>query len=108
MNYINFIKGNDLMEKKTLISVKNNEENYVNAVTSCGAIAVAQYCPEFSDEYDALILSGGANVDPSYYGEEVNGSVNIDKMRDEAEFKLVKAFFEKTNRYLEYVAGIRF
>lgn len=64
-----------MVKKKILISVKNNPENYVNAVTGCGAVAVGQYCPEFSDKYDGLIVSGGVDVAPVYYNEEVNGSI---------------------------------
>lgn len=93
------------MNLKILISVKNKPENYFKAVTGCGAIAVAQYCPEFSDEYDGLILSGGSDIHPSYYNEEMDGSVNVDKLRDKAEFELVKAFVEKKKPILGICRG---
>lgn len=93
------------MNPKILISVKNKPENYYKAVTGCGVIAVTQYCPEYSDEYDGLILSGGSDIHPSYYNEEINNAVNIDELRDEAEFKLIKAFVEKKKPILGICRG---
>ncbi len=93
------------MKPKILISVATNQENYVNAVTNCGAIATAQRYPEFLNEYDGLILSGGGDVHPDYYNEEMNGSKNIDTMRDEAEFKLVKAFVQNKKPILGICRG---
>lgn len=52
------------------------------------------YCPSVSTEYDGLIVCGGVDVHPSRYGEEVNGSVNMDEARDAAELALVEAFLE--------------
>jgi len=65
------------MNPKILLSVNTKRENYINAVNNCGGIAVAQYCPELSTEYDGLILCGGSDIDPKYYNEPINGSVNI-------------------------------
>lgn len=50
--------------------------------------------PEVDTDYDGLLLCGGSDVHPSYYGEEINGSVNIDIERDKAEFALLKAFVD--------------
>ncbi len=93
------------MKPEILISATTNQENYVNAVTKCGAIATALRYPEFSNEYDGLILSGGGDIHPDYYNEEINGSKNIDTMRDEAEFKLVKAFVQKKKPILGICRG---
>ena len=93
------------MKPKILISVKTNQENYVNAVTNCGANPVALCYPEFSNEYDGLILSGGGDIHPDYFIEEMNGSKNIDTLRDEAEFKLVKAFVENKKPILGICRG---
>ena len=48
-----------------------------------------------STEYDGLIICGGNDINPAYYNEKMNGSVNIDAKRDMAEFALAKAFAEK-------------
>ena len=79
---------------RILLSANTNKEFYVDAIEKCGGIAVAQYCPEFSTEYDGLLLCGGNDINPKYYNEDINGSVNIDDMRDEAEFELFRKFVE--------------
>ena len=82
------------MKPKILISINKTKELYVDAVNSAGGIAVAEYCPDVSTDYDGLILGGGNDIDPAYYGEEINGAVNFDLQRDAAEFKLAKAFID--------------
>lgn len=82
------------MKPKILLSVSSKKENYINAINNSGGIAVAEYCPEASAEYAGLLLCGGNDIDPIYYNESINGSVDIDTERDKAEFELVKAFVE--------------
>ena len=83
------------MKPRILLSVNSKRDNYIDAVNNCGGIAVPQYCPDVSTEYDGLIICGGNDIDPAYYNEKMNGSVNIDAKRDMAEFALAKAFAEK-------------
>ena len=84
-----------MIKPKILLSANLKKEDYIDAVNSCGGIAVAEYCPEASaDGYDGLILCGGNDINPAYYNEEINGAVNIDNERDEAEFSLLKAFID--------------
>lgn len=82
------------MKPEILLSVNTKKEFYIDAVNNCGGIAIPEYCPEAVTEYDGLILCGGNDIGPSYYGEEINGAVNIDEKRDFSEFNLVKAFIE--------------
>ena len=83
-----------MRKMKILLSRGSSAENYLNALEGVGAEGVAKYLPEVDTNYDGLILCGGADVDPKYYNEEINGSVGIDKERDEAEFALLKAYVE--------------
>ena len=83
------------MKPRILLSVNSKRDNYIDAVNNCGGIAVPQYCPDVSTEYDGLIICGGNDIDPAYYNEKMNGSVNIDAKRDMAEFALAKDFAEK-------------
>ena len=83
------------MKPRILLSGNGKRDNYIDAVNNCGGIAVPQYCPDVSTEYDGLIICGGNDIDPAYYNEKMNGSVNIDAKRDMAEFALAKAFAEK-------------
>lgn len=80
---------------KILLSGKNNMENYAAAITTMGAEAHGGYLTEGKAcDYDGLILCGGGDIDPSYYGEENNGSANIDLDRDKHEFALAKDFIK--------------
>ena len=80
------------MKPKILLSASSKKEFYIDAINFCGGIADAKYCPAVSDEYDGLVLCGGNDIHPLYYGEDINGAVDIDEQRDRAEFRLAKAF----------------
>ncbi|MBQ6946429.1 MAG: gamma-glutamyl-gamma-aminobutyrate hydrolase family protein [Clostridia bacterium] len=80
------------MKPRILLSLYGGKENYIAALERCGAEAHAFYLPELSTDYDGLLLCGGSDIHPKYYGEEINGSVDIDHQRDEAEFLLLDAF----------------
>ncbi len=86
--------GAIMRKMKILLSSGTSAENYINALEGVGAEAVAKYLPEADTNYDGLILCGGCDIDPKYYGEEINGSKGIDIERDVAEFALLKAFVE--------------
>lgn len=77
---------------KILISSTAEHSNYTNAVEAFGGIAEAIYCPTVTTDYDGLILSGGSDIHPNYYNENINGAVNIDEQRDIAEFNLFNEF----------------
>lgn len=83
------------MKPRILISSDNRKDAYINAVNNSGGIAIAQYCPEITTEYDGLLLCGGNDISPKFYNEEINGTVDIDEKRDHAESELIKAFAEK-------------
>ena len=83
------------MEKiKLLLSVGDDSVNYVEAISGLGAEPTAQYLPAVDISYDGLILCGGRDLHPSCYGEEIDGSVNMDIDRDEAEFALMQAYMD--------------
>lgn len=79
---------------KILLSGNQKLQNYIDAVNGTGGLAVAKYLPEINTDYDGLILCGGNDIDPMYYDEEIDGAVDIDYARDEAEFALLKEFIE--------------
>lgn len=63
-------------------------QNYVDALTELG-VAIERDEP---DGCDALLLPGGADIHPRCYGQEIDGSVDINEERDEYEFALFRRF----------------
>lgn len=82
------------MSVRILLSANLNRDNYRQAVEGCGGIAIVEYLPDIDLSYDGLILCGGNDVDPSYYGQEINGAVEIDRLRDENEFALARGYID--------------
>ena len=77
---------------KILLSGNQKLQNYAEAVNETGGIATAMYLPQIDVSYDGLILCGGNDIDPKYYGEKIDGSVNIDYERDKVEFAVLKEY----------------
>lgn len=80
------------MRPKILTSGILKIENYIAAIENAGGEAIV--AQEYAQAYDGLVLCGGVDIDPSYYGEPIAGSKNINKELDELEFALLKAFAE--------------
>ena len=79
--------------------------NYVNAVKGCGGEAdVTNRLCEI-DEYDGLLLPGGADMDPSYYHEENKGSRDINKPLDELQLSFFRKFYEADKPILGICRG---
>ena len=81
------------MKPRILISSSNDGgKNYEAAIRAAGGEPFVSYLPPADDSYDALLLCGGEDVDPKYFGQEVNGSEEPDLARDEAELALVAKY----------------
>jgi len=92
---------------RILLSGKTNLQYYVDAVNGVGGIAEAYYLPKIDTDYDGLVLCGGNDIAPSYYGEEIDGSVDIDSERDKVEFALLKAFVQAGKPVLGICRGFQ-
>jgi putative glutamine amidotransferase len=94
--------------------VSRNSHNYISMVEGYGATPVilapdtpavlpdgttfapderGRITPEILRKLDGLILSGGGDVNPRYFGQELDGAEpkSIDEMRDELEIVLAQA-----------------
>ena len=59
------------------------------------------------DRIDALILSGGGDLDPALYGEQLDGSHGIDQERDEMELLLARWAVKEHKPLLAICRGIQ-
>ena len=80
------------MQPRILLLNGPDTSYYKDAVTQCGGIAIEAHLPVLSTDYDGLLLCGGADIHPSHYGEEINGSVNISPERDANDLAFARAF----------------
>lgn len=114
-----------MLNGKPLICVSNDSNNdpkdpakirhvdsplaYSQAIANSGGIPVitAEQCPEeLAELCDALLLSGGDDVDTELYGEEIfNDTVSPDPKRTEFEVPLAKAFLAKGKPILGICRG---
>lgn len=78
---------------KLLLLADQNSKNYIDAVVSLGEKAVLE--AKSPDEVDGVILCGGADVDPKYYGQPLDGSRDIDEARDKKEIAIVRECIAK-------------
>jgi putative glutamine amidotransferase len=73
--------------------------SYVHAVHVSGgrAVLVTPDDPDTDvlDGLDAIIFTGGSDVDPSLYGEERHPTVSVRPQRDKAELVLMRAALDK-------------
>jgi len=82
------------MKPRILVVGKFKTEAYLAAIEKNGGIGTAVYCQDVDLSYDGLLICGGCDSHPKYYGEEINGAVNIDDDRDRTEIAVAKAYIE--------------
>ena len=74
-------------------------DTYANAVYRAGGLPIptcAVGAEELAELCDGLLLSGGVDLDPRYYGEEIlNDTVKIRPERDTFELALFRAFYKQ-------------
>ena len=75
--------------------------NFIAALNALGAEGKDVLQETDFSGYDALILPGGADIDPALFGEEINGSRKIEPERDRREhrhnmqFRLYKTVYKQ-------------
>ena len=74
-----------------LISVSKNANAsaYLAAARRARLNAKAGYAVKDIAGFDGLILAGGMDVEPAFYGQKNRGSRGVDPVRDRAEFALL-------------------
>lgn len=84
--------------------------NYVKAVKEFGGIPRTLYPRISEDAYadiDGLVLTGGPDINPSYYGEAVHETTDIEPDRDALELLLFKRSMKKNLPVFGICRGIQ-
>lgn len=71
---------------------KDAFRNYLTALEAAGAEVLHTSDPDDAARCCGLMLPGGGDVDPAYFGQESRGSHPPDPLRDKVELWLVKEF----------------
>ena len=79
--------------------------NYINALTHLDAEYELVDKDVNVDEFDGLLMPGGVDVNPKYYGEEINGSEEIDDELDERQFAVIDKFVKAKKPILGICRG---
>ena len=95
------------MKPRILVLANEKSENYVKAIEACNSIAVPKYLPDISTDFDGLLLCGGSDILPSYYGQEINGAKGFDVERDRTEMELTKVFLDTGKPILGICRGLQ-
>ena len=80
------------MAKVLIAGVEEKCANYSGAVSACGADVKVSLSEEDAEAFDALLLPGGGDVDPGFFGQEMDGSDEPDRELDEKQFALLRRF----------------
>ena len=84
---------------RTSAGASSRSSNYTEAVARAGGIPVifptvadSALAAELIRRVDAVVFSGGPDLDPSYYGETIwNETVKVDTLRDVSDLMLMRA-----------------
>ena len=88
---------------------------YMNVLWESGALGCiiepttdVQKIEEYKEIFDGFLISGGVDIHPSYYGEEIKfDSVHTDKARDDFESIAVKEFYSTGKPILGICRGLQ-
>jgi putative glutamine amidotransferase len=78
--------------KVAIAGIEENVKNYIAAVTAVGLEPVVTTDPAQAMGFAGLLLPGGGDIDPALYGEENQGSRDIDRALDQAQLAMATAF----------------
>lgn len=84
--------------------------NYITAVGASGFTSIVNGGGDpkiFADIADCVLFTGGGDLNPALYGEEVNGSVRVEDDIDEIELALFDAFYKAGKPIFGICRGIQ-
>lgn len=97
--------------KKVLVftnRVPEKTEQYLDALKKVGLEPVRGYTEVNFDEMDALLVPGGPDIDPSFYGQENTASRGMDYEFDKQTLKCIDYFVKSEKPILGICLGMQF
>lgn len=91
-----------IMKKILIAGYPEKTVNYEKALSMTGIAPETSLHVPYPEEYDALVLPGGDDIDPMLFGQLNTGSRKIDRALDRIQLMLLKDFV----RYKKPVLGI--
>ena len=96
------------MSPRILISGCNESRfDYENAVVQCGGRPESFYVPPVDLSCDGLILCGGNDVSPFFYGQSTHFCGELDEVRDQREMELLRCFMDLQKPVLGICRGMQ-
>ena len=89
-----------------LIPVSNPPKTYLSALNSVELDYVADFSHKNLDYFHGLLLTGGGDILPSFYGKNIDCH-NVNPIRDVNEMKLFEYFFTKNAPVLGVCRGMQ-
>jgi putative glutamine amidotransferase len=91
---------------KILIAEKTGTyKNYVDALSGVGVEPTVSLTETEFSRYDGLLIPGGGDIEPSFFGQENDGSEDIDPELDKTQFALLEAFVNERKPVLGICRG---
>ena len=97
-----------LPKKKVLIFTNRNADNYVKACESVGIEAIVDFYPKSLKDYNGLLIPGGVDIDPKFYGQKNIHCEKIDFERDQRTFEMIKKFIDNNKAILGICLGCEY
>ncbi len=95
------------MKKILIAGYPEKTTNYENALIKSGATPVTSLHVPFTEEYDALLLPGGGDIDPVLFGQLNSGSREIDSALDRIQLMILKDFVKEKKPILGICKGMQ-
>lgn len=101
------------MHQKPIILLSlapSNPVSYSDAVREAGGCPVGGYLPDLSliERCSGVLLGGGGDVEPSWYGQENLACDTLDRERDEREWHLIRQAKKRQIPLLGICRGMQF
>ena len=93
--------------KKVALAGTESLTNYIDALKENDIEVVATLDVDEAIKCDGLLLPGGGDIDPVYYGEEMNGSDEPDRELDKAQRDILDAFVKAKKPILGICRGMQ-